>query len=199
MMNDAFSALQRMKASKVAQVSGVFAAPARASSTPSSPQLALVPPIPTLGALEALARRAEAGKDVITDARRIASLPKWEYADLLARCQPGGDLDYTERFRVPGGTMTLKPIQNLALHWIEQKKGLVGSLAVGSGKTILSLLASQVINAQRPVLFIPHTPTGRVSVVARWRCRPARSVRLSSTRWAPLQVSPLLRVPGSCT
>lgn len=136
MMNDAFSALQRMKASKVAQVSGVFAAPARASSTPSSPQLALVPPIPTLGALEALARRAEAGKDVVTDARRIASLPKWEYADLLARCQPGGDLDYTERFRVPGGTMTLKPIQNLALHWIEQKKGLVGPLAVGSGKCV---------------------------------------------------------------
>jgi len=155
MMNDAFAALQRMKASRVAQVSGVFAAPARASSMPSSPQLALVPPIPVLGAVEALARRAEAGKDVTTEARRIASLPKWEYADLLARCQPGGDLDYTERFRVPGGTMTLKPIQNLALHWIEQKKGLVGPLAVGSGKTLLSLLAAPVMGAQRPVLMIP--------------------------------------------
>jgi hypothetical protein len=75
----------------------------------------------------------------------------------MEQAKPGGPLDYTERLRTPGGTMQLKPIQNVALHWIEKTRGLVGPLAVGAGKTLISLLAPVVMNAQRPILFIPPT------------------------------------------
>ena len=167
-MNDAFAALQRLKAAKTAAVAGVIPAAARAPlplpPSPPPPPLSVVAPMvaPTASqvvanAATALRKRAEATKGYITESRRIASLPTWDYDAILARCQPGGDLDYTPRFRVPGGTMALKPVQNMALYWTEQRRGLIGSLAVGSGKTLLSLLASQVLKAQRPILFVPPT------------------------------------------
>lgn len=168
-MNDAFAALQRLRAAKIAAVAGVLPASARAPQpevrTPvpvPNPSVVIPMPAPAstpvvANAVTALRKRAESSKGYVTESRRIAALPTWDYASMLARCQPGGDLDYTPRFRVPGGTMHLKPIQNLALYWIEQRRGLVGSLAVGSGKTLLSLLASQVLKAQRPILFIPPT------------------------------------------
>lgn len=133
-MNDAFAALQRLRSGKTAAVAGV-----------------LVP------AAAALVQQGALSSSVQTQARRIRALPEWNYEELMRQTQPGGPLDYTERLRVPGGTMVLKPIQNLALHWVEQKKGLVGPLAVGSGKTIISLLASVILKAQRPVLFVPPT------------------------------------------
>jgi hypothetical protein len=53
--------------------------------------------------------------------------------------------------------MQLKPVQNLALHWAMEMRGLVAPLAVGAGKTAISLLISKVMGAQRPVLLIPPT------------------------------------------
>ncbi len=137
-MTDAFSALQRLRANKTAAVAGVLA------------------PLPLLAG-DALGRRASATQNVVTEARRIRALPTWSHADLMEQAKPGGPLDYTERLRAPGGTMQLKPIQNVALHWIEKTRGLVGPLAVGAGKTLISLLAPVVMNAQRPILFIPPT------------------------------------------
>lgn len=147
-MNDAFAALQRLRAAKIAAVAGVLPASARAPQpevrTPvpvPNPSVVIPMPAPAsapvvANAVTALRKRAESSKGYVTESRRIAALPTWDYASMLARCQPGGDLDYTPRFRVPGGTMHLKPIQNLALYWIEQRRGLVGSLAVGSGKCV---------------------------------------------------------------
>jgi hypothetical protein len=129
--------------------------PPVASSSPL-PVLSSPEPAPRkLDAMAALAQRSSSTKEFITESRRIAALPRWDYDEVIARCQPGGEYDYTERFRAKGGTMTLKPIQNLALHWIEEKKGLVGPLAVGAGKTLLSLLAAPVMGAKRPILLIP--------------------------------------------
>ena len=163
-MNDAFAALQRLRASRVAAVAGVLPASVRKPAplpppapANTEPVAAVVAPPVVVNAATALRQRAQATKSVVTEARRINALPTWSYEQLLPRCQPGGDLDYTERLRVPGGTMVLKPIQNMALHWIEQRRGLVGPLAVGAGKTIISLLASQVLKAHRPILFIPPT------------------------------------------
>ena len=146
-MNDAFSALQRLRAGKTTAVAEVLLA-AKVPTPPPRPAAA-----PRVSASEALLRTRASRPP--TEARRIGELPTWDYAALMAQAQPGGPLDYTARLRTPTGTMQLKPIQNLALYWIEQKKGLVGPLAVGSGKTIISLLASVVLKAQRPVLFVP--------------------------------------------
>ncbi|MEY2980220.1 MAG: hypothetical protein RL562_447 [Planctomycetota bacterium] len=151
-MNDAFAALQRLKASKVRAVAGIIPVAARVPPASSAPDL----PVP-LPAAAAVARRKEAAKDVITEARRIASLPRWDYTRMLADCEPGGPLDLTPKLRTPNGTMQLKPVQNLALHWAMEMRGLVAPLAVGAGKTLLSLLVPAVMGAQRPVLLIPPT------------------------------------------
>jgi hypothetical protein len=153
-MNDAFAALQRIKASKVRAVAGVLPATAR---SPSTPPLALVPAPPPVAATTAVAKRAQAAQNVVTEARRISALPTWDYAEMLERCKPGGDLDFTPQLKTPNGTMTLKPVQNLALYWARQQRGLVAPLAVGAGKTLLSALVSKVLGAQRPILLIPPT------------------------------------------
>lgn len=142
-MNDAFAALQRLRANKTAAVAGVLPA--------------AVPPSLPLLAGDALSRRAEASKSVVNESRRILALDTWDREAMLKQAAPGGPLDYTPQLRTPNGAMQLKPIQNLALHWIKEKKGLVGPLAVGSGKTLISLLAPVVMSAQRPVLLVPPT------------------------------------------
>jgi hypothetical protein len=106
-------------------------------------------------ARQVLAGRREAGKAYPTEARRILALPTWDFAAAFEEARPGGPLDLTARFRAPGGTMVLKPIQNLALRWIAEKRGLVGPIAVGGGKTIIALLAAEAMGAVRPILLIP--------------------------------------------
>jgi len=148
-MNDAFAALQRIKASKVRAVAGVLPSTALVPSAPVAPRPVantlpparvpaprVPPPSSTIDATSAIARRRESSKEVITEARRISSLPTWDYAEMLERCKPGGDLDLTPLFRTPAGTMSLKPVQNLALYWAKQQRGLIAPLAVGAGKCV---------------------------------------------------------------
>lgn len=53
--------------------------------------------------------------------------------------------------------MTLLPAQAMALVELaqHQDRGLFGSLAVGSGKTLITLLAAEAVDAQRPLLILP--------------------------------------------
>lgn len=51
--------------------------------------------------------------------------------------------------------MSLRPVQATALAEIGMRGGLFGIIRVGAGKTIISLLAANVAEAQRPVLLIP--------------------------------------------
>lgn len=55
----------------------------------------------------------------------------------------------------PGGTMSLRPIQAEALYEIGEYRRFLGSMRVGSGKTIVSLLAPYVLDAKRPILLLP--------------------------------------------
>jgi hypothetical protein len=64
-------------------------------------------------------------------------------------------LDLTDRYRTKTGTMRLRPIQSVALHWVEQVRGGLLPLAVGSGKTLISLLAARALGASRPYLLVP--------------------------------------------
>lgn len=81
------------------------------------------------------------------DLRRIESLPRrtWENE----RSNLGSIL------RTPNGTMTLLNVQETALREMMQIDGLLGALAVGAGKAIISILAATVLRAQRPILLVP--------------------------------------------
>lgn len=83
-----------------------------------------------------------------SEAERIFRLPKWSMDEYTS-------LDLTEKYKKPNGTMSLRNIQSIALHWIEETKGGFLPLAVGSGKTLISLLASRAVGAKRPFLLVP--------------------------------------------
>lgn len=61
----------------------------------------------------------------------------------------------TTLLKMPCGTQTLRPLQALALYEIGTLGGGVCPMGVGDGKTIVSLLAANVLEAQRPMLFNP--------------------------------------------
>jgi hypothetical protein len=61
----------------------------------------------------------------------------------------------TEDFRVPGGDMTLRPLQALALAEATDFGGAVVLLPVGQGKTLVSYLLPTVTGAKRPLLLVP--------------------------------------------
>jgi len=84
--------------------------------------------------------------------RRISALPR-----RLPVCPPGLVEQLTEVLRAPGGTMTLRPTQALALHDIGIYGGAFCALDVGEGKTIISMLAGWVLGAKRPLLILPAT------------------------------------------
>lgn len=119
----------------------------RASPAPAPGFENKIVPTTALGALLTLSGSG-AMADVRTEAERIRAIPTWFVSEFEG-------LDLTEDFRVPGGTWTLHPIQSLALHWIRETGGLLGPLAVGCGKTLLSLLAAEACGAKRPLLFLP--------------------------------------------
>lgn len=61
----------------------------------------------------------------------------------------------TQLLKTPGGTMSLRSVQGIALAEIGIRGGLFGIIRVGAGKTLISLLAASVAEARRPVLLIP--------------------------------------------
>lgn len=83
---------------------------------------------------------------------RIVQLPRrvWtpEEAKSLA-------VKLTDLLRTPWGEMELRPIQAVALWEIGTLGGLLGPMTVGSGKTLVSLLAPEVSFAVRPLLVVP--------------------------------------------
>ncbi len=82
--------------------------------------------------------------------RRILALPRRppeppaDAAELLTRM-----------LRTPNGTVTLRPLQAMAILEAVDNQGLFGLMPVGSGKTIPSLVIPVAMEAKRPVLFVP--------------------------------------------
>lgn len=82
---------------------------------------------------------------------RILNLPKrsWEESDLsLAK-------RLTEVLKAHEGMQELRPIQAQALLEIGELGRLFGPMQVGSGKTLVSLLAPRVLESKRPLLLLP--------------------------------------------
>ena len=107
-------------------------------------------PVQLAVALSQVQAKAKVERSVVPDAERIKKLPTWEEAEFAG-------FDLTERFKTPNGKMKLRPLQSLALHWIMEKKGLLGMIGTGGGKTLVSLLAATALGAKRPMLMIPPT------------------------------------------
>jgi hypothetical protein len=103
--------------------------------------------------------------------QRVASLSRrvWSAEDLLSLAS-----SLTEILRTPGGEMTLKPAQALALHDAGTERGLFGPLGVGEGKTLITLLLPAVLGAERAMLLLPgglveKTQRERLALSRHWR------------------------------
>lgn len=103
--------------------------------------------------------------------RRIRDLPR--------RSLDSGEAlvaEMSDAFRTPWGTMKLRPIQALALHDIHMFGGLLGPMRVGSGKTLTTYLAPEVMPrgpARRPLLVVP----------AKLKKKTLREFRVLSKHW----------------
>jgi hypothetical protein len=63
--------------------------------------------------------------------------------------------DLTERYKKPGGTMRLRPIQSAILHDAEKADGILAPVACGAGKALASLLLPTAMRSKRAVLLVP--------------------------------------------
>lgn len=82
--------------------------------------------------------------------------------------------EMTEALKTPNGTMKLRPVQAQALYELMVYGGLVGAMGVGTGKTLVFLLASVVLNLKRakgllPASLIDKTERERRELAQHWR------------------------------
>ena len=103
--------------------------------------------------------------------RRVEQIPRRQWSDEDAKSLAQ---NLTEILRKPNGTMVLRPVQATALAEIGMHGGLFGIIRVGAGKTLLSLLAPNVVDAKRPVLLIP----------AKLVSKTQRDMALLSAHWS---------------
>ncbi len=111
--------------------------------------------------------------------RRILALPRRSSTDdysELAR-------DLTALLKTPQGTMTLRPVQALALHDIGVHRGGCLPVGVGEGKTLISFLAANVLEVEKPMLLLPagliaNAENAREALSVHW-CIPT-NVRIFS-------------------
>lgn len=87
-----------------------------------------------------------------SDFNRILKLPRRDLStselDALA-------VDMTDALRRPGGTMSLRRLQALALAELGTQGGAFCALDVGQGKTLITLLAAWILGAERPLFLLP--------------------------------------------
>lgn len=122
--------------------------------------------------------------------RRIDALPRrtWtedpeleELVDLL-----------TQRYKTLNGTQRLWTTQAVAIKEAFEIRGLIGGIRVSGGKTIPSMLIPTVLEAVRPVLFVPAKLREKTEVAYRklsehWQLHPGLHIinyeELSDLRW----------------
>lgn len=90
------------------------------------------------------------------DIQRVLNVPR----------RTGKCPDFSPYLKTPGGTMTLRPIQNEMLWQASMAKGLLGLVGVGEGKTLASFLMPRVLKAERPLLLLPASM--RLQAQADW-------------------------------
>ena len=82
------------------------------------------------------------------DFKRVRDLPRREEPVDLSELM-------TEAYKTPTGTQQLRKLQAQTLADLHDWQGSIGIIPVGGGKTLVSLLAARVMNAQRALLLVP--------------------------------------------
>ncbi len=118
--------------------------------------------------------------DETAELKRILSMPRRAWTEEALE-----DLaeKLTAVLKTPNGTMKLRPMQALALHDLYNNRGLAALMRVGSGKTLVSLLAPHVMGAQRPLLLLPAgliDKTEREAEILREHWRIPKSIHMFS-------------------
>ncbi|GAF83391.1 unnamed protein product, partial [marine sediment metagenome] len=85
--------------------------------------------------------------------RRIEEIPRrqWDVEPYISEAIP----QLTSYLKTEAGTMGLWKIQAAALAEIGFCKGAFLPIGVGGGKALISLLAPMMLEAKRPILFVP--------------------------------------------
>lgn len=102
-------------------------------------------------------RPGNKGVDDSPDFQRIYVIDYRDHPHSL----PGGtwhgnlDIDLTFKFRKPGGTWSLRPLQNRAIYEAGMAGGALILLPVGEGKTLVSLLVGEELEARKILLLVP--------------------------------------------
>ena len=101
---------------------------------------------------------------------------EWERLKLVPLDKIEHNQDLTKYLKKPEGKQTLRPIQNEMLWQAIDRKGLLGFVACGEGKTLVSMLLPTVLRSERPLLllsafmFTQHLPD-RQAYAQLWDCK----------------------------
>ncbi len=82
--------------------------------------------------------------------RRVLGLPRHRWAEPSDLAEQVSDY-----LRLPGGTMTLWPVQAAALEHLHDSEGLFADIGCGDGKTLVSFLAGTVLRAKVTLILVP--------------------------------------------
>jgi hypothetical protein len=107
---------------------------------------------------------------------------------------PTGYEQLSELFRLPGSKAEFRPIQGQALAEIHVVGGLIGLMRVGSGKTLVTRFASEMLDVHNPLLMVPAKLLGKTQrefaeLNKEWRTPRVQTTlmsyeRLGRARWA---------------
>lgn len=92
--------------------------------------------------------------EIDAEYRRIDALPRRTWTEAQ---EQAAVVHYTRELRLPHGQQVLRPIQAVSLAEAQFRRGMLGGIYVGEGKTLLSALLATVLQLQRPVLIIPSS------------------------------------------
>ena len=84
--------------------------------------------------------------------QRIKNLPRRIWTDEAAAALA---VEMTRELKTPRGTMSLRPVQAVALYEAMQCGGLFAPIRVGGGKSLITLIMPLVLEAKRPILLLP--------------------------------------------
>lgn len=87
-----------------------------------------------------------------TETQRVVALPIVEYPDV----------DLTDEFKTSTGAWKLRPIQSKALTAIREARGGLFSIGVGWGKTLIGMLAGQVVGAKYTIFLAPASTVAQL-------------------------------------
>lgn len=94
----------------------------------------------------------------------IRATPEFRRIDALPRRPPPDPRDptlhqladeFTALFKTPNGQQRIRHVQALALHDLGTMHGLFAPIGTGDGKTLISLLAAELVDSVRPALLLP--------------------------------------------